>query len=105
MIQVNVDFHGKFIKKLEVKGHAGYAEAGGDLVCAGASCIMYGTYNALVELVNEGFDYRLDETGIFVIRTANEDEITQTILKTALVQLETMHTSYANYIRIKKTEV
>ena len=104
MIRIKVSLHDSSIKELEVKGHAGYAESGQDLVCAGVSCIMYGTYNALVELSVDGFSYKLDE-GYFRIVTDKTDITTQTILKTALIQLQTMHTSYADYIKIKKTEV
>lgn len=104
MIRINVQLHEGLIKELEVKGHAGYAESGKDLVCAGVSCIMYGTYNALVELSKDGFSYKLDD-GYFKINTEKTDTVTQTVLKTALVQLETMHTSYANYMKMKKTEV
>ena len=104
MIRIDVKLHQQFIKELVVRGHAGYAEAGKDLVCAGVSCIMYGTYNALVELSKDGFSYKLDD-GYFKINTDKTDTITQTVLKTALVQLETMHTSYADYIKMKKTEV
>lgn len=104
MIRIKVSLHDGSITELEVKGHAGFAESGHDLVCAGVSCIMYGTYNALVELSSDGFSYKLDE-GYFRINTSKTDCITQTILKTALIQLETMHTSYADYIKLKKTEV
>lgn len=104
MIRIKVSLHDGSITGLEVKGHAGFAESGKDLVCAGVSCIMYGIYNALVELSSDGFSYKLDE-GYFSIVTSKTDTITQTILKTALIQLETMHTSYADYIKLKKTEV
>ena len=104
MIRIDVKLHQGLIQELLVRGHAGYAESGKDLVCAGVSCIMYGTYNALVELSKDGFSYKLNE-GYFKIDTDKTDTITQTVLKTALVQLETMHTSYADYIKMKKTEV
>lgn len=104
MIRIDVKLHQGLIQELLVRGHAGYAESGKDLVCAGVSCIMYGTYNALVELSKDGFSYKLNE-GYFKINTDKTDTITQTVLKTALVQLETMHTSYADYIKMKKTEV
>lgn len=104
MIRIKVLVDQESIQDLEVKGHAGSNEPGKDLICAGVSCIMYGTYNALVELSQEGFSYKLDE-GYFRIQTDNTDVITQTVLKTAMIQLETMHTSYADYIKIEKTEV
>lgn len=104
MIHIKVRLHQGLIEELEVKGHAGYAESGKDLVCAGVSCILYGTANALIELCQNGFDVKVDE-GYFRIKVNCQEYKIALILQTALIQLETMHTSYANYIKIKKTEV
>lgn len=105
MIEIKVSTRDGFIRELSASGHAGYAEAGKDLVCAGVSCIMYGTANALIELSPESFSYKINEEGYFKIKTEKTDTVTQTILETARIQLETMHASYAEYIKIKKTEV
>ncbi len=104
MIYIKTKHQNNLIYEIEVSGHANYAEHGKDIVCAGISCIMYGTYNALVELCQGGFDYKLDE-GYFRITTTSQDEKIQLILKIAMIQLETVHTSYAQYIKIKKMEV
>ncbi len=104
MIQINVYLNKSFISNLEVSGHANYAQLGEDIVCAGVSCIMYGTCNALIELCVDGFKYEINE-GYFKIDVLSDDKNIQLILKTALIQLETVHTSYAKYIKIKKMEV
>jgi uncharacterized protein YsxB (DUF464 family) len=39
-----------FIWKFSIKGHAGYAEHGKDIVCAGVSAIAYTALGALQEL-------------------------------------------------------
>ena len=106
MIQVKVKLHEGRIQELDVKGHAGYAESGEDLVCAGVSCIMYGTYNALAELVNQNdFVGLVEDQGHFNISIRQESEVAEIILKTAVIQLETIQESYSDYIRIKKVEV
>ncbi len=104
MIKVNVLLNQDKIQELEVSGHANYAKSGQDLVCAGVSSIMYGTYNALVELCTTGFNYEV-ANGYFKISILEESDTIQIVIKTALVQLETVETSYANYIKIKKMEV
>lgn len=80
------------------------AESGQDLICAGVSCIVMGGYNALNEITNSEFDYKMED-GYFKIVTNRNDLETQTILKTIIIQLETMHRSYAQYIKIEKMEV
>ena len=66
---------------------------------------MYGTNNALNELCVNEFLTKVKDEGYFKITTQSKNLIVQTILKTAIIQLETMHISYANYIKIKKMEV
>ncbi|HHW31942.1 MAG TPA: ribosomal-processing cysteine protease Prp [Clostridiaceae bacterium] len=39
-----------FIREFSIKGHAGYAEHGKDIVCAGVSAIAYTTLAALKEI-------------------------------------------------------
>ena len=43
------------------KGHAGYAEAGEDIVCAGISAIVINTINCLTDLLQEDIDCTYDE--------------------------------------------
>ena len=50
MIQVSIGMCEEHIISLQCKGHAGYAEAGKDLVCAGVSSILFGALNALDEM-------------------------------------------------------
>ena len=47
MNRVSVTKSGNRIVQLESKGHAGYAEAGEDIVCAGISALMTTCVNAL----------------------------------------------------------
>ena len=105
MIQVHAHLHCGNITEIEVMGHAGFDEIGKDLVCAGVSCIMYGTLNALDSLLQTGFKVKLSEKGYIQIQVQETSEILQIILRTTMIQLETMVESYSQYIKIKKTEV
>ena len=46
MVRVHVKRHQGIIQEVEIRDHAGYADAGQDLVCAGVSSIAVGMMNA-----------------------------------------------------------
>lgn len=93
------------VETLLAEGHAGYAEMGQDLVCAGVSCITIGTNNALDELAPGTFQTETRE-GFLKIRILNpEDPKAQLILRTAWIQLQTIAESYPEFIKLKKQEV
>ena len=48
-------------KRLLCKGHAGYAHAGKDIVCAAVSCLTINTINSWDELTHEKMDIMTDE--------------------------------------------
>ena len=92
------------ILSIRCKGHAGYAESGKDLVCAGVSSIMFGALNALDELENGHAELRVSDSKIS-IRVTEDSEHIQLLLKMILIQLKTVQKSYQEYIEIKKMEV
>ena len=103
MIKVKV-LQSKFgIKELSVSGHAESAEYGKDLVCAGVSCIVIGTANALDQLSNDKTEISVKRTAKF--KVLKPDENNQIILKTCLIQLQTVQEQYQDYIDIQITEV
>lgn len=100
MISVIVKLTNNEINSLEVSGHANYANIGKDIVCAGVSSIIVGGINALedykdnIKIINAN-----DVLGV-EIKQSNQN--IQIILKTILIQLETIQDSYGKYIKIKK---
>ncbi len=105
MILVSIKSHQQNIVEICVSGHANYDEIGKDLVCAGVSCIMYGISNTLETLCKDKYSTVVRNDGYFKITTNCNEVITQTIFNTAIIQLETMHNSYAQYIKVRKMEV
>ena len=100
MISVNVTFIGKDVKSLTVSGHANYDKYGKDIVCAGVSAVVTGGINALESQVsNIEIISKENELGVKVI---NSNEYIQIVLKTILIQLETIESSYKKYIKITK---
>ncbi|MBQ4307540.1 MAG: ribosomal-processing cysteine protease Prp [Lachnospiraceae bacterium] len=62
MIRVQVDRNAEgAYTAFRVRGHAGYAEAGEDIVCAGVSAIVINTVNCLTDLTEDDVDVRFDE--------------------------------------------
>lgn len=104
MVRVHVKRHQGNIQEVEIRDHAGYADAGQDLVCAGVSSIAVGMMNALDEMVPEACDFVLKEAYI-KIETILQDETAGILLKGMYYQLSTMQESYADYITINDQEV
>ena len=104
MIRVLVGISGENITGFSVKGHALYGEHGQDLVCAGASSIVYGAMNALDILYPGLCDFRVLSNSI-QIRTNAADEGLQTCLKMLQVKLQTLADDYPKNIQVNKKEV
>lgn len=105
MVQIKLAERRGIIVSLSASGHAGYAEIGQDLVCAGVSCITIGTNNALEELAGGTFQTETRE-GYLKIRILNpESQTAQLILQTAWIQLQTIAESYPEFIKLSKQEV
>ncbi|MBO5167029.1 MAG: ribosomal-processing cysteine protease Prp [Lachnospiraceae bacterium] len=62
---ISKDKNGSY-KQLTCNGHAGFAEAGSDVVCAAVSVLVINTINSLEELAGESFDVATDETEGFI---------------------------------------
>ncbi len=104
MIKVKIKMHGQEYKEIKVTGHANSAEYGKDLVCAGVSTTIVGTYNTLEKfnelnhgefIVQEGFAH-------FIINQPTREN--QLILETMVTTLETIEFSYGKFIHIDKQE-
>ena len=87
------------LRSIEVRGHSGSADHGHDLVCAGVSSIVFGLCNAVDTLIHEN-EIVINENYISIsIPHPNQD--TEFVMRTGLIQLETMEESYSQYIKIK----
>lgn len=72
MIDCRMNFNDKAVK-INLKGHANYAEQGKDIVCAAASTLC----NTFVEYIKTHkeikLDYRLDKGDIYISAEAEKD--------------------------------
>jgi uncharacterized protein YsxB (DUF464 family) len=110
MIQVQV-MHGKDgLKGFKVKGHAGYEQAGRDIVCAGVSALAQTALLGLEEFLPNHFQWKIYQNGY--IECHLEDGLSgqpfhdaQVILVTMLRGLESIKQQYEDYIAIALQEV
>lgn len=92
------------IVKYEAVGHAGYAEIGKDIVCAGVSMVLQ---NAImgIQILGIDFNFKMEDGYIFVDLTdvdlqSKEREIT-ILLETMVSMLEELEKQYPEYITYK----
>ncbi len=88
---------------LKMQGHANSANSGEDLVCAAVSAIAYGLANALNGMFDESNSSFENNVANLLIQ--NPNETTDSIMKVAWYQLETIRLSNKEFIEIEIAEV
>ena len=88
------------------KGHAGYAEAGQDIVCAAVSALIITTVNSLEEFTDDKFDVQ-EKDGFVSIYFRNDlSERGMLLMDSLLLGLTEIAGSYNNrYLTVKVKEV
>ncbi len=103
MINVDIKLNDEGqITDVIMDGHADFAEHGQDIVCAGASAVVFGSVNAIIGLTAErpDIDYS-DDGGYFHVRSVDtSNEQAQLILQSLLVSLQTIEEEYNEYIKL-----
>ena len=88
------------------KGHAGYAEAGQDIVCAAVSALIITTVNSLEKFTDDKFDVQ-EEDGFVSIHFRNHlSERGMLLMDSLLLGVKEIAGSYNNrYLTVKVKEV
>ena len=104
MVRVKVTRSHQAIQMVKIRGHAGYADKGQDLVCAGVSSISVGMMNALDRLAPETCVLILKDADIEiqVIKATTENQL---LLEGMMDQLKTLKETYKKYVQINEQEV
>ena len=89
----------------DCRGHAEYADAGEDIVCAAVSALTQGTLNGLLNVLKAPVDYRIDEKdGILTASLGDVPEDkragAQLLLETLASALQMIEADYARFIRV-----
>lgn len=90
----------------EVKGHAGYADLGADIVCAGISAILQTAALALEQLFSIK-PHLIVKPGRMVCRLPDYDDPldrlkAQTILQTAILGCQNIALQYPDHIQLRE---
>ena len=94
MIKVEIDYQGKDLTSLKVKGHADSGTYGKDLVCAAVTAMLIGAANALEDEA-AGFEVKLEEGNASFIPVSPISEHDSVVLETLIIQLKTLEVSPA----------
>ena len=95
-------------KRFTCNGHAGYANAGKDIVCAAVSCLVINTINSLDELTDEPMEITTDEEKGMIDcrfqRTLSEES--RLLMDSLILGLKGIIGDYGNkYLELKFKEV
>ena len=109
MINISIIRHSdQSIAAFEVKGHAGYAERGKDIVCAGVSAVTVGTVNAVEALLGVELEAEMAE-GFLRVRVPDVEDASkrgqiQLLLESMLVMLNSIRESYGQFVDIRENQ-
>ena len=100
-VDITVNDEGK-VTDVVMDGHANHGEYGHDIVCAGASAVLFGSVNAIMGLTSEKPDINYeDDGGYFQIRSVDtNNKEAQLILQAMLVSLQTIEEEYNENIKL-----
>ena len=106
MITVTVSKKNNSYISFVSEGHAGYAEAGQDIVCAAVSALIITTVNSLEEFTDDKFDVQ-EKDGFVSIHFRNDlSERGMLLMDSLLLGLTEIAGSYNNrYLTVKVREV
>ena len=104
MINVNIEYRDGSIAAFTVEGHAGYAQSGSDIYCAGVSAIAQTTLLGLLNQMEQKPRYII-EKGYLLCElpdqlSSSDRERARVILNTMETGLKAMQEAYGEYLNI-----
>ena len=100
MIKVRIVKNNNQIESIHMKGHAGYADAGKDIVCASFSTMVITTINAILEFDEKAISYT-DSNNLDIINI-KKDDITNKLLNNLVNMIYELRDNYDKNINIKE---
>jgi len=82
MVKTNFYYQKDQIVKVEVSGHSNFDQVGKDIICAGISAIVFGTLNALDNLVSQQEVKIVEPKTKVIIEVLKPSDNNQMILQT-----------------------
>jgi len=104
LVEIHRNSEGK-IESFAMSGHAGFAEKGADIVCAGASAVAFGSLNAVMALT--GITPSIEQTESGYLSCTLPDNLpletsrqVQLLLEGMVISLETIERDYKGYLKM-----
>lgn len=91
------------IDNIRIKGHAGFADYGKDIVCASVSTAINTTVNAILRINDKAITYK-DDGNEIVITNISKDEVTNNLLDNMCAVLISISKQYPKNIKIEMEE-
>ena len=99
MIKIDIKKKDDVVNYIKISGHADYAEAGYDIVCASVSCIAITTVNALIS-INEDCLLYTENDGLLEIGIVMHDEVIDKLINNMITLLTKLSEDYKENIKI-----
>lgn len=100
MINVTVKKRQNDFLSLKVKGHAGFAEEGSDIICAAVSALTINLVNSLEKFTNVSFDLKEDDGFVEVIFNDKLSNEATLLMNSYLLGIEDILSENADYINL-----
>ena len=105
MIQAEFLTDSKGLKGFRLSGHAGYADAGEDIVCAAVTSAVQLTANTLTEVFGVAAELKVMENVIACTLPSNAEPAARKLLEGLKLHLEILSEDYEGTIKLKLSEV
>ena len=103
MIKVQISVNDNNIKKINIKGHAGYDDYGKDIVCSSVSSITITTVNAILMFNKNYISYNEKKDNFEIIINENND-ITNKLIQNMVNLLTELSQDYPKNIKIEEED-
>ena len=103
MIKVQITAKDNNIKKINIKGHAGYDDYGKDIVCSSVSSITITTVNAILMFDKNYLSYN-EKKDDFEIIINNNNDITNKLIQNMINLLTELSQDYPKNIKIEEED-
>ncbi len=92
------------LRQCSVKGHAGFADAGQDIVCAAVSSAVQLTANLITETFQEKAEISAEHGTVRIFLNRPEDGCASLLLEGLLTHLHCISEDYPGTIKMKLTD-
>ncbi len=87
-------------ERIEISGHAGYAEPGKDIVCAGVTALTQTLIQSIDDLTDDEIEYRISP-GKVEVEYRNLSEKSKTLVDSFFVGICLIAEEFPEYVKVR----